>query len=280
VATPAQHAEAAPPLFTCSGSPRDYNNDNKADVYGFDHSGRIWLIPGNGQDIVTFSRRVNASGQGFYAHLDNFTYVGETKSSPCTVYARDTLHGELVSFIPDRYGHIYEYELRKNFNGYTKFTGVGDLTNSGYGDMLARDKAGVLWLFRGTNGPAYNDVFKSRIRVPGSWGSATALVGAGDVTGDGKPDLLARDHAGVLRLYPGTGHADKPFGSAVRLSGNWNWATAFIGGADYNGDNKPDLVARDSAGRVWLAPGRRSTKTPFGARTQVATGWSGYSFLF
>lgn len=277
---PAHRAEAAPPLFSCSGSPRDFNLDKKADVYGLDRSSHMWLIRGTESANAPFSRRVPAQDQGTWEYHDNFTYVGRTRNWPCTAYARDTTDQELVAFVPDRYGHVNEYSLGMNMRGYSLFTGVGDLTHSGYGDMLARDKSGVLWLFRGKNGTEYKDVFKPRVRVPGSWGSVTALTGAGDVTGDGRTDLLSRDRTGVLRLYPGTGQAAKPFGNAVRLGGDWKWATAFIGGADYTGDGKPDLLARDGSGRVWLSPGKRSARTPFGTRTMAATGWSGYTILF
>ncbi|MFF3919133.1 FG-GAP repeat domain-containing protein [Streptomyces sp. NPDC001852] len=278
--TPAHRADAAPPLFACSGSPRDFNVDKKADVYGFDRSARIWLMRGTGSASAPFSHRIAAQDQGTWDHHDNFTYVGRTRNWPCAVYARDTTNGTLEAFEPDRYGRVHAFWSSINMRAYSMFTGVGDLTGSGYGDMLARDKAGALWLFRGENGPDYWDVFKPPLRVPGTWKSVTALVGAGDVTGDGRPDLLARDGTGVLRLYPGTGQATKPFGPAVRLGGDWKWATAFIGAGDYTGDGRPDLLARDGTGRVWLSPGRLSSAAPFGGRTVVGTGWGAYTFLF
>ncbi|MCJ0872082.1 hypothetical protein [Streptomyces sp. AP-93] len=36
------------------------------------------------------------------------------------------------------------------------------------------------------------------------WQTYNRLVATGDVTGDHRPDLLARDHVGGLRLYTGT----------------------------------------------------------------------------
>ena len=53
-------------------------------------------------------------------------------------------------------------------------------------------------------------------RLGAGWGAFTSLVGAGDLTGDGRADLIARDGNGKLWLYPGTGgpafgnaHADR-----------------------------------------------------------------------
>jgi hypothetical protein len=48
----------------------------------------------------------------------------------------------------------------------------------------------------------------------------TAVVSPGDFNGDRNPDLLARDAAGVLWLYPGLGTGQ--FASRVRISAGWN----------------------------------------------------------
>src|SRR5689334_22805014 len=84
--TPAHRAEAAPPLLACSGSPRDFNVDKKADVYGLDSSAHMWLMRGTGSASAPFSRRVAAQDQGTWEYHDNFTYVGRTRNWPCAVY--------------------------------------------------------------------------------------------------------------------------------------------------------------------------------------------------
>ncbi len=46
-----------------------------------------------------------------------------------------------------------------------------------------------------------------RERVGGGWNAYSALVGTGDLSGDGRTDLLARDTAGKLWRYASTGAA-------------------------------------------------------------------------
>lgn len=87
---------------------------------------------------------------------------------------------------------------------YDRIDGAGDLDRDGYMDLLARDKAGVLWLYEGT-GSFTSARFKTRVRIGGGWGAYDQLAGGADVTGDGRADLLARDRAGCPVAVPGNG---------------------------------------------------------------------------
>ncbi|MCE3292399.1 MAG: hypothetical protein K0Q84_1336, partial [Arthrobacter sp.] len=51
----------------------------------------------------------------------------------------------------------------------------------------------------------------------------TAIAAPGDLTGDGRADLVARDSSGVLWTYPGAGNA--LFGTRIRLGSGWNAMT-------------------------------------------------------
>lgn len=147
--------------------------------------------------------------------------------------------------------------------------------------MLARDKAGHLWFYPAAMGStSMNQVFGTRIPLPGSWAFATAIVAAGDLTGDGKPDLLARAKNGVLWLFPGTGNVKAPFGRSINLGGNWNWANTIVACGDMTGDGKPDLLLRSAAGNMWLYPGTGNAKAPFGRSILAATGWKRMLTIF
>ncbi|MFF2023970.1 trypsin-like serine protease [Streptomyces sp. NPDC058171] len=101
-----------------------------------------------------------------------------------------------------------------------KLFGRGDLTNDGKADLLVRDKANTVWLYRGT-GKA-SAPFAAKIKARTNW-KFTALVGNGDLTGDGIADVLARDSGGKLWLYPGTGKASSSlFGTRVSLGSGFN----------------------------------------------------------
>ncbi|MEV8533939.1 hypothetical protein [Streptomyces sp. NPDC051211] len=105
----------------------------------------------------------------------------------------------------------------------------------------------------------------------------------GDTGGDGTPDLLAIDTAGVLRTYPGqpVGGTDQPGGelygqltssyvknkdgtATLNPSGHWYDAASTLGNKAaliahyqdvYPGDGTTDLFARTPDGGFWLYPG-------------------------
>ncbi|MFG3289508.1 FG-GAP repeat domain-containing protein [Streptomyces sp. NPDC048179] len=58
------------------------------------------------------------------------------------------------------------------------------------------------------------------------------------------------------------------------LGGSYN---AVVGVGDLTGDGRPDLVSRDTGGKVWRNNG--DGKGSFGARVRIASGWSGYKAL-
>lgn len=84
---------------------------------------------------------------------------------------------------------------------YTALVAPGDFTGDGRPDLIGRDTAGDLWLYRGDGHGGY----APRERVGTGWQIYTALVSPGDLDGDGRPDLAGRDAAGDLWFYEGDG---------------------------------------------------------------------------
>jgi hypothetical protein len=148
-------------------------------------------------------------------------------------------------------------------------TRLSDFDKTGSSDLVARDNAGVLWLYPGNGSGSY----VTRRRIGGGWNVMTAIVTPGDLTGDGNADILARDTAGSLWLYPGNGAS--ALLTRRRISGGWGSYT-ITNAADLNRAGQPDLLARDSAGVLWLYP--FSGNGVMGARTRISGGWNGYTF--
>ncbi|MFG3042192.1 FG-GAP repeat domain-containing protein [Streptomyces sp. NPDC048330] len=175
-------------------------------------------------------------------------------------------------------GALELYAYRQQYMGpgwqvYDRIEAVGDLGGSTVSDLLARDSAGVLWLYAG-NGKGG---FYSRIKVGPGWQVYSRITGGSDLTGDGKTDLLAADKAGVLWLHPGTGDATRPFSARKRLGAGWGVYNDITAVGNIAGGPAGDLLARDTAGVLWSYLGNGDgTLAP---RTRVGGGWSTYSHL-
>lgn len=168
-------------------------------------------------------------------------------------------------------------DLGGGWNAYNKVISAGNTGGGAPDDILARDGSGVLWHYLG-NG---NASLTARTRIGSGWNAYTQIAGKGDVTGDGRADLVARDRSGVLWLYKGTGNYRAPFSTRTRVGSGWNMFNNLFSPGDLNGDRRADLVARDSAGALWLYKGSGSSSTPFATRIKIGTsGWNGFGQLF
>ncbi|MFE0633197.1 FG-GAP repeat domain-containing protein [Streptomyces sp. NPDC058864] len=131
--------------------------------------------------------------------------------------ARKASTGDIYLFANDGAGKLQAgVKIRSAWTGYTKIVGAGDLNGDGYGDVLARDTSGTLYRYDGLG----NGKLKDRVKVFSDWGgSYNAIVGVGDITGDGKNDLVARDTSG--NLYRNDGKGNGSFGSRVKVATGW-----------------------------------------------------------
>ncbi|MGI5456358.1 FG-GAP-like repeat-containing protein [Streptomyces sp. CA-249302] len=107
-------------------------------------------------------------------------------------------------------------KLYDNWKGYKKIVAVGDVTGDGVGDLIAQDKADNLYRYSGKG----NGTFAARVKLFADWGgSYNAVVGVGDITDDGRPDLVSRDSSG--NLYRNSGDGKGSFGSRVKIASGY-----------------------------------------------------------
>ncbi|MDQ1535681.1 MAG: hypothetical protein QOE58_74 [Actinomycetota bacterium] len=117
--------------------------------------------------------------------------------------------------------------------------------------------------------------------VPGmSYGIKTieqvsSMVWVSDFSGDGVTDLVARDSAGRLWLYPGNGSGG--FRPRHQLGFGWSQLAMIVTPGDVTGDDNADVVARDAAGRLWLYSGNGAGG--LSARRQIGSGWRGFTAI-
>ncbi|MFE5947096.1 hypothetical protein [Streptomyces sp. NPDC056480] len=137
--------------------------------------------------------------------------------------------------------------------------------------VLARDKAGVLWQYESSGRP--DKPLKTRERIGGGWNAYTLIAPLGDRTASGEGDLVARDKAGVLWFYEGSGNPDAPFKARVRVGGGWNTYTAIA-------NRGSSLIARDKAGVLWdYSQKRLGPPAPFEQRRRIGGGWNTYNAI-
>ncbi|MGW0945857.1 FG-GAP-like repeat-containing protein [Streptomyces sp. NPDC002623] len=131
--------------------------------------------------------------------------------------ARKASTGELFLYKGTSAGKLSaRIRIGTNWSVYKKIVGVGDLDGDGRGELLVQNKANTLWRYDG-NGVGG---FSSGVKVAAGWGASYNLVaGIGDITGDGRSDIIARDTSGTVWRYPGNGKGS--FGARVKIATGW-----------------------------------------------------------
>ncbi|MFD5109328.1 FG-GAP repeat domain-containing protein [Streptomyces cinereoruber] len=150
----------------------------------------------------------------------------------------------------------------------------GDLSGDRCNDLLVRDASGVLTRHDGACGKAFAPS-GTKLALGGGWQSFDIITAPGDLTGDGRTDLLARTPAGDLFLYPDNGTGK--FGTRTRIGGGWQMFNTVVGVGDLNGDKIGDLLARDTAGVLWRYYG--TGDGTLSARVRIGGGWQTYDSL-
>ncbi|MFE6071956.1 FG-GAP repeat domain-containing protein [Streptomyces sp. NPDC056525] len=189
----------------------DVAGANSADLVARDRTGVLWLHRGRPADspyISGFEPRVRIGG-GWN------TYAQLTGGSDLTGDGRADLVGL------DKAGDLYlhkatgspdvPFAARKKIGYgwgiYNQITATGNIGGAATGDLVARDKDGVLWTYLGKG----DGTFAARTRIGGGWNAYADIVGIGDGNKDGRPDVYARTPAGTAFFHPGTGNYKVPF---------------------------------------------------------------------
>jgi hypothetical protein len=85
---------------------------------------------------------------------------------------------------------------------------------------------------------------------------------------DKRPDSAVVHRDGTLWLWPSRGGESTQIASGLSV---YDWVRGL---GDLNGDDRPDVVARERAtGHLWLLPGRGDGLAP---RRLIATGFEAY----
>jgi hypothetical protein len=191
----------------------DWDGDGRGDLAGVEGD-LLWIFAGRGDG--TFRARTGGwsgwSGTGQLAAVDDWNgdgrpdLVSRPRDGSLWLHRGRGSEGTAVPVL-----------MRAADAGVRGLLPVGLWNDDGLPDLVTRAPGGVLNLLPGRGGPLLG------APVPltdDGLAGYNALIGVGDLTGDGRPDLLARARlTGTAFILPGslTG-----VGSGVRVAGGWN----------------------------------------------------------
>jgi SpoIID/LytB domain protein len=259
----------APTLESAASYPRDVNYDARMDVLAVEAStGALRVYPATGTGGWKPTVVAASSGWGSYAKV--LTAGAWDADMVSDVLVQDAAGGLFLRRGLGNSTFAPPVAIGKGWTIHDLVLPVGDFDGDGLTDLLARHASdGALWLYRG-NGKGG---FAGYRTVGTGWQVFTAVVGPGDLTGDGHPDVLARKADGTLWLYPGNGRGG--WLASRQVGSGWQVFDALTGGGDFTGDGRADLLARTPEGRLYLYPGDGAGG--WGARSLVGNGWQIFS---
>ncbi|MGW0508973.1 FG-GAP-like repeat-containing protein [Streptomyces olivaceoviridis] len=255
-----------------TAAPRDYaGNDGVGDVLTLSSSGTLTVRRGTGTG--TLGGTVSGSGWPATARIVPFGDLDGDHCNDVLVRTGGTLRAyrPACGKAPTPATHSTSLGT-SGWNAYDVLTSPGDVNGDGRPDLIGRQSStGDVYLFKGTA----NGRLAARTKIASHWTGYKKIVGAGDLTGDGRGDLLVQDKSDELWRYEANTTGTGGFKARVKVFADWGASyNAVVGAGDFTGDGRADLVARDTAGTVWRYNG--NGKGSFGGRVKIATGWKGY----
>ena len=191
----------------------DFDGDGRRDLAARDGQGRLFLYPGNGLGGFLTPRQIGTGWAGMSAILGVGDLDGDGAAD---VVARRGSDDAALLYPGNGRGGFRAARPAGGLGGLDLVTAVGDWDGDRRPDVVAREPGtGGLLLHPGTAAGGLG----ARRTIGTGWGSMTALLGTGDFSGDGAPDIIARHTDGTLWLYRGDGRGG--FLGAGRAGSGW-----------------------------------------------------------
>jgi hypothetical protein len=185
----------------------DFNGDGRPDLVVRNSSGNMLLMPGNGDGTFGAARgpasnlkTMRAITAANLVDGPGADLIGIAGTKLVVVANRDTY--ELGAPV----------DTGVSFAGMDLLLNAGDVNRDGFGDVLARNPEGQLFLFAGNGTGALS----GPTALGGGWSTVSGLTAVGDVTGDGIPDLVGTPSGGRLSVWAGNGSG---FAAAAPVKG-------------------------------------------------------------
>lgn len=243
----------------------DMTRDGRADVLIRDGEGYLYVLPGATKQLTRRIRLGTVWGALTIAGVADWDRDGRPD-----IVARKDATGELLLYPGGAVTNTLDppVVIGTGFGGFTP-AGLADWDRDGHVDFIARDTAGLLWLYPGESTRVVSK--QARAGLGYGWNGFT-YFGTIDWDRDGAPDVLARDpSSGVLWLYPGSGTRAGYDGSGRHdIGGGWQGYQALTMG-DIDADGKPDIIADPPDTTMWYAYPGSGARSAGGARWAIAS---------
>ncbi|HEX7306637.1 FG-GAP-like repeat-containing protein [Lentzea sp.] len=250
----------------------DVTGDGKADLLARRTDGSLLLYANGGTDSSPYGTgtAVGSGWQGFLWFLAG-DVNGDHRADVVAAQSDGTLRQYLNTgnaTAPYGTGSV----IGSGWQGFTSVN-LADVTGDGRADLVAVSADGVLRLYANTGSDSAP--YSAGGQIGTGWG-AFMKIAAGDVTGDGRADLVGVNSDGALLLYVNTGNASAPYGPVTVIGDGWKPFDRVLLG-DTNGDARAEIIATQPDGSLRLYLNSGTDSSPYGTGLLIGDGWQQFA---
>jgi hypothetical protein len=227
----------------------DWDGDGTADLIArVAASGDLRVYPGTGRrDFSAPSLPAVTGVRG----ADLTRVVGDVDGDGLADAVARTTDGNLIGLRGRGDGTFDPVSARigAGWQAFDLIEPVGDYTNDGVPDLVARTPDGRLQVYAMTRSFG----FAWQLPIASGWQAARSITGTGALNSDVNADVVVLRTDGSVRVYRGTGPGALNYYDEV-LTGQSDLVRV-VGVGDLSGDGPNDILGQTADGRLYLYPG-------------------------